>query len=274
MQLSPTFRDVLAAADGPLVGLWTASGSPVAAEIIAGSGADLLLVDGEHGPVGIDGIVPLLQAVSAYPVTPIVRIPWNDHVLVKQFLDAGVQNLLVPMVSTPEQAADAVRAVRYPGGEGERKGGRGIGSALARSARWGRVPGYVAAADDFVSLTVQIETAEGAAAAAAIAAVDGVDALFVGPADLAGSMGHPGNPGHPDVVAAVDGVIDAARDAGVAVGVNAFAEADADRVIARGAQFAFVSADVTLMVRGSDAAVASFRERTGGQAAQQQADSY
>lgn len=274
MQLSPTFRDVLASADRPLVGLWTASGSPVAAEIMAGSGADLLLIDGEHGPVGIDGIVPLLQAVSAYPVTPLVRIPWNDHVLVKQFLDAGVQNLLVPMVSTPEQATDAVRAVRYPGAAGEREGGRGIGSALARSARWGRVPGYVGAADDFVSLTVQIETAEGAANAAAIAAVDGVDALFIGPADLAGSMGHPGKPGHPDVVTAVDGVIDAARAAGVAVGVNAFAESDADRVIARGAQFAFVSADVTLMVQGSDAAIASFRERSGGEAAQQQADSY
>ncbi|WP_293695794.1 aldolase/citrate lyase family protein [uncultured Agrococcus sp.] len=265
MKLSPVFRDVLTETDGPLVGLWTASGSPCAAEIVAGSGADLLLVDGEHGPIGIDSVVPILQAVAPYAVTPIVRLPWNDHVLIKQFLDAGAQNVLVPMVSNAEEAESAVRAVRYPGAAGEREGTRGIGSALARSARWGRVPGYVNSADRFVSLTVQIETVEGARNAAEIAAVDGVDALFVGPADLAGSMGHPGNPAHPDVVAAVDGVIDAVNAAGKPVGVNAFNPADADRVIARGAKFAFVSADVTLMVQGSDAAVASFRERHGAE---------
>lgn len=267
MKLPATFRDVLAAAEHPLVGLWTASGSPVAAEIIAGSGADLVLIDGEHGPIGIDGILPLLQAVAAYPVTPIVRVPWNDPVLIKQFLDAGAQNLLVPMVSSADEARAAVRAVRYPGAAGEREGARGIGSALARSARWGRVPGYVQDADRSVSLTVQIETVAGASDAAEIAAVDGVDALFIGPADLAGAMGHPGNPGHPDVVSAVDGVIDAVRAVGKPVGVNAFRAADADRVAQRGADFVFVSADVTLMVQGSDAAVASFRGRHGGEAA-------
>ncbi|HIY65011.1 MAG TPA: 2-dehydro-3-deoxyglucarate aldolase [Candidatus Agrococcus pullicola] len=263
MRLSPVFRDVLAEADGPLVGLWTASGSPVAAEIVAGSGADLLLVDGEHGPIGVDGLVPILQAVAPYAVTPIVRLPWNDHVLIKQFLDAGAQNVLVPMVSNAEDAGAAVRAVRYPGAAGERAGARGIGSALARSARWGRVSGYVNNADRYVSLTVQIETVEGARNAAEIAAVDGVDALFIGPADLAGSMGHPGNPSHPDVVAAVDGVIDAVSAVGKPVGVNAFNPADADRVVGRGAEFVFVSADVTLMAQGSDAAVTSFRERHG-----------
>lgn len=274
MQLPPTFRDVLAAADSPLVGLWTASASPIAAEIMAGSGADLLLIDGEHGPIGIDGIVPLLQAVAAYDVTPIVRVPWNDRTLLKQFLDAGVQNLLVPMVSTVEQAREAVRAVRYPGEPDQREGARGIGSALARSARWGRVPGYVKQADSLVSLTVQIETVEGAHSAAQIAQVDGVDALFIGPADLAGSMGYPGNPSHPDVVAAVDDVIERVQATGTPIGVNAFAPADADRVIARGAQFAFVSADVTLMVQASDAQVASFRKRHGGQSAREAADSY
>lgn len=268
MRLPKTFRDVLAAAEHPLVGLWSASGSPVAAEIIAGSGADLLLVDGEHGPIGVDGIVPVLQAVAAYPVTPLVRVPWNDQVLLKQFLDAGVQNVLVPMVSNVAEAEAAVRAVRYPGAADDRAGGRGIGSALARSARWGRVPSYVQRADDYVSLTVQIETVAGAQNAAEIAAVDGVDALFIGPADLAGAMGHPGQPSHADVVAAVDGVIDAVRAVGKPVGVNAFAQADADRVAERGAHFVFVSADVTLMVQGSDAAVAGFRSRHGGEAGQ------
>ncbi|UOW01050.1 aldolase/citrate lyase family protein [Agrococcus sp. SCSIO52902] len=254
-----TFRDALARAEAPLVGLWNASGSAVAAEIMAGSGADLLLVDGEHGPISISEMLPILQAAAAYPVTTIVRVPWNDPVIIKQVLDLGAENVLVPMVSTADDARAAVRAARYPGGDGEREGARGIGSALARSSRWGRIPGYVGAADDHVSVTVQIETADGVANAAEIAAVDGVDAVFVGPADLAGSMGLPGRPSEPAVVAAVDATIDAVRSAGTPVGVNAFAEADADRCIARGASFVFVAADVTLMARGSEAAVAQLK---------------
>ncbi|WP_405217792.1 aldolase/citrate lyase family protein [Agrococcus sp. Ld7] len=259
-----TFRDALAAADAPLVGLWNASGSAVAAEIMAGSGADLLLVDGEHGPISISEMLPILQAAAGYPVTTIVRVPWNDPVTIKQVLDLGAQNVLVPMVSSADDARAAVRAARYPGVAGSREGVRGIGSALARSSRWGRIGGYVQDADRHVSVTVQIETADAAANAAEIAAVDGVDAVFVGPADLAGSMGYPGRASERAVVEAVDAVIDTVLAAGKPVGVNTFAEADADRCIARGASFVFVSADVTLMARGSEAAVARLR-RTGTQ---------
>ncbi len=258
-----TFREALAAAQAPLVGLWNASGSALAAEIMAGSGADLLLVDGEHGPISISEMLPILQAAAAYPVTTIVRVPWNDPVVIKQVLDLGAENLLVPMVSTAEEASAAVRAARYPGAPGEREGTRGIGSALARSSRWGRIAGYVGEADRHVSVTVQIETAEAAANAAEIAAVDGVDAVFIGPADLAGSLGHPGRPSEPAVVQAVDATIDAVRAAGKPVGVNAFAAADADRCIARGAAFVFVAADVTLMARGSEAAVARLKQPQG-----------
>lgn len=263
-----TFRDALARAEAPLVGLWNASGSPVAAEIMAGSGADLLLVDGEHGPITVSELLPILHAAAAYPVTTIVRVPWNDPVIIKQVLDLGAENLLVPMVSTADEARAAVRAARYPGGTGEREGARGIGSALARSSRWGRIAGYVQGADSHVSVTVQIETADAVANAAEIAAVDGVDAVFIGPADLAGSMGFPGRASERAVVDAVDAAIDAVRATGKPVGVNTFAEADADRCIARGAAFVFVAADVTLMARGSEAAVARLKlQRT-------EADSY
>ncbi|SFS14807.1 2,4-dihydroxyhept-2-enedioate aldolase [Agrococcus baldri] len=268
MTLKPTFRHALAEATAPLVGLWNASGSPVAAELMAGSGADLLLVDGEHGPIELRDLLHILQASEAYPVTTLVRVASNDPVRIKQVLDLGAQNIIVPMVSTAADAEAAVLAARYPGGAGERAGTRGIGSALARSARWGRAAGYVANADQHVSVTVQIETADAVANAAEIAAVDGVDALFIGPADLAGSMGYPGRPGEQAVVDAVDAAIDAVRAAGKPVGVNAFAEADQDRVLARGASFVFVAADVSLMARGSEAAVARLKQPRG------EADSY
>ncbi|PWH07158.1 2-dehydro-3-deoxyglucarate aldolase [Brachybacterium endophyticum] len=262
--LKPTVREVLEAATEPLVGLWSASGSTIDAEILAQSGPDLIVIDGEHGPVELRDILHLLQTLEAFDVTTVVRVPWNDPVRIKQVLELGAQNLLVPMVSTAVEARAAVAAARYPGNAGARPGVRGIGSALARSSRWAQVPDYVGEADDLVSVIVQIETAEGVANAAEIAAVDGVDAVFIGPADLAGSLGHPGAPGDQEVVDAVDSTIDTVAALGVPVGVNAFVEADADRVLARGASFVVVSADVTLLARGAAAAVDHHRARGHG----------
>lgn len=261
MTLAPTLRDRLAQADRPLVGMWNASGDPVAAEILAAAGADILVIDGEHGPIELREILAVLHAVSAYPTAPLVRVPWNDEVRIKQVLDLGAQNLLVPMVSSAAEAAAAVAAARYPGAGEDRPGRRGIGAALARSGRWGLEPGYVKAADRHVSVVAQIETPAGAAAAAEIAGTDGIDAVFVGPADLAGQMGHAGEPSHPEVVAAVDGAVRAVAAAGVPVGVNAFAEEDADRVLAAGASFVVVGADVSFMARGARAAVDRLRPR-------------
>ncbi len=250
VQLKPTLRELFAQGHRPVVGLWNSSASPVAAEIIAACGTELMLIDGEHGPIELREILALLQAVEPYPTVPLVRVPWNDAVRIKQVLDLGAQNLLVPMVSDAQEAAQAVGAARYPGQAGERFGRRGMGAALARSSRWGLVPNYIAEADSHVSITVQIENAAGVRHAREIAEVDGVDAVFIGPADLAGALGHPGNPSHPEVVEAVDATVRTVREAGTVVGVNAFHPADADRVLAAGADFVVVGADVSLLARG------------------------
>jgi 4-hydroxy-2-oxoheptanedioate aldolase len=253
LRLSPTFREHLAHTDRPLAGMWVCTGSPLVAEICAGSGLDWVLIDMEHSPNGLESVLAQLQAVSAYPVTPVVRVPVGDVVTIKQVLDLGAQNLLVPMVSSRTDAEAAVAAVRYPP-----RGTRGVGSALARSARWNRVDAYLEEADDHVSLFVQIETAAGVDAAAEIAAVDGVDGVFVGPSDLAASMGVLGQQTHPDVVTAVQRTFDAVRAAGKPVGVNAFDPATADAYFEAGASFVLVGADVALLARGSEALAARF----------------
>ena len=122
--------------------------------------------------------------------------------------------------------------MRYPP-----HGVRGVGSALARSSRWNRVPGYLASASSSISLFVQIESAAAVERVAEIAAVDGVDGIFVGPADLAASMGRLGQQDHPEVVDAVLHAIGAATQAGKPAGVNAFAPDAADRYLAAGAAF-------------------------------------
>jgi 4-hydroxy-2-oxoheptanedioate aldolase len=253
LRLTPTFRDALASTRRPLAGMWLCSGSALVAEIAAGAGLDWVLIDMEHAPNGLESVLAQLQAVAAYPVTPVVRVPSLDQVLIKQVLDLGAQNILVPMVNSAADAATAVAAVRYPP-----RGRRGVGSALGRSARWNRVDDYLAEADDHVSLFVQVETAEAVAAASAIAAVDGVDGVFVGPSDLAASMGLLGAQTHPDVVAAVRSTFEAVRQAGKPVGVNAFDPAVAQGYLDAGASFILVGADVALLARGSEALAARF----------------
>ncbi|MFB8387573.1 HpcH/HpaI aldolase/citrate lyase family protein [Microbacterium sp. NPDC055910] len=258
LRLTPTFRDRLGEATRPLAGMWICSGSPLVAEIGAGSGLDWLLIDMEHSPNGLESVLAQLHAVSAYPATPVVRVPIGDVVTIKQVLDLGAQNLLVPMISSADEAREVVEAVRYPP-----RGRRGVGSALARSARWNRIDDYLANADDHVSLYVQIETAAGVDAAAEIAAVDGVDGVFVGPSDLAASMGLLGQQTHPDVVAGVHRAFEAVNAAGKPVGVNAFDPGAAQSYLDAGAAFVLVGADVALLARGSEALAA--RWSAGGE---------
>ncbi len=253
LHLSTTFRDRLAEASRPLAGLWACAGSPLVTEILAGSGIDWLLIDMEHSPNGLESTLAQLQAVAAYPATPVVRVPIGDVVTVKQVLDLGAQNLLVPMISTADEARTVVEAVRYPP-----RGKRGVGSALARSARWNRVDGYLENADHHTSLFVQIETAEGVGNAAEIAAVDGIDGVFVGPSDLAASMGLLGQQAHPEVTAAVRRAFDAVRGAGKPVGVNAFDDAVARSYVDAGASFVLVGADVAILARSSEAMAAAW----------------
>lgn len=257
VELPATLRERLDAADRPLIGLWACAGSPITAEIVAGSGCDWVLLDAEHSPNGLESVLAQLYAMSAYPVAPLVRPPYGDTVTIKQFLDLGAQNLLIPMVDSAEQAAEIVRAVRYP--DGSAGGGvRGVGSALARSARWNRVEGYLGRASETISLTVQIESATAIADVERIVAVDGIDAIFVGPSDLAASMGLLGQQNHPEVVESVLRAIAAGVAAGKPVGVNAFVPADAERYIAAGASFVAVGADVAILARQTEAMVDRF----------------
>lgn len=247
LEPAPSFRDRLASASRPQVGAWICSGSPIAAEIVAGSGLDWTLIDGEHTPIGLESILALLQAVAPYPITPVVRVPSADPVWIKQVLDTGAQNLLVPMVNSASDAEAAVAATRYPP-----LGIRGVGSALARAGQWGRIDGYLQRAHDATSLTVQIETDAAVQNARAIAEVDGVDAVFIGPSDLAASMGLLGQQEHPDVVAAVERTIAEVRTAGTPVGVNAFSPETARRYLDAGASFALVAADVSILARATE----------------------
>ncbi|OCW23682.1 MULTISPECIES: 4-hydroxy-2-oxoheptanedioate aldolase [Pseudomonas] len=237
------------------IGLWLGLADAYCAELAANAGFDWLLIDGEHAPNDLRGLLGQLQAVAPYPSQPVIRPVIGDTALIKQVLDIGVQTLLVPMVESAEQARTLVKAIHYPP-----KGVRGVGSALARASRWNSIAGYLDHADEQMCLLVQIENREGLANLEAIAAVEGVDGVFIGPADLSASMGHRGNPGHPEVQAAIEDAIARIRNAGKAAGILSADQALARRYIELGAAFVAVGVDTTVLMRGLQSLAAAFKD--------------
>ncbi len=239
------------------IGLWLGLADAYSAEICAGAGFDWLLIDGEHSPNDLRSILQQAQAIAAYPgAHAIARVPvGHGHAgttLIKQYLDLGVQTLLVPMVDTPEQARAIVRAMRYPPG-----GIRGMGGA--RASGWGRYPAYPKEANEQVCLLLQAETREALDNLDAIAAIEGVDGIFVGPADLSASLGHLGNSGHAEVQAAIADAIARINRAGKAAGILSPDETLARQYLDLGAIFVAVGLDTNLLARATGDLAARFK---------------
>lgn len=260
------FKQALAAGQ-PQIGLWLGLADLYSAELLASVGYDWLLIDGEHAPNDVRRTLAQLQAIASGSAAlppgravphPVVRVPIGTGdvgtTLIKQHLDIGVQTLLVPMVDTPEQAAQVVRAALYPP-----QGVRGMGSALARASRWQDYPAYVHEANEQICVLVQAETVQALHHLDAIAATPGVDGVFIGPADLSASMGHPGHPDHPEVQAAIAQGIARIRAAGKAAGIIAPPPEAARRWLRAGACFVAVGVDALLLKAAAAAALAPFR---------------
>lgn len=238
----------------PQIGLWVGLADANAAEALAGTGYDWLLLDGEHAPNDPQSILAQLRALAPYPVQPVVRPVVGDVALVKQYLDVGAQTLLIPMIDTAQHAALMVQAMRYaPAGI------RGMGAALARASRWNQVDNYLAEADSQMCLLVQVETRLAVQNLRPIAETEGVDGVFFGPADLSASMGYPGQPGHPEVVKAMLDGISTVRAAGKAPGILMTDPAQAQRYLDAGALFVAVGVDALLLVAAARALVGRFK---------------
>ena len=237
----------------PLLGLWNSLCSPIAAEALAQTGFDWLLFDSEHSPVEISGLVSILQAAAAGASHSVVRVAWNDTVLIKRALDIGADTLLIPFVQNPEEAKAAVAATRYPP-----EGVRGV-AGRTRASGYGLRKDYLKSANNNICVLVQIETEEALKNLAKIAQTSGVDGVFIGPADLSASMGHLGNPEHPDVQLALKGAAVELGALGVPAGILAFDTDQAQRYLDWGYQFVAVGADLGLLVGGAKNLLSGFK---------------
>jgi 4-hydroxy-2-oxoheptanedioate aldolase len=239
-------------------GLWCSLLGPLTTEICAAAGYDWLLLDAEHTPNDPMNLMLQAQAIAAYPGThAVARVPMGHgyvgQALIKQYLDLGIQTLLVPMVDTPEQARELVRCMRYPP-EGIR------GMAAARASGWGRNANYAKEANREVCLLVQVETREGVKNLDAIAATEGVDGVFIGPSDLSAAFGHVGDPWHPEMQEIIADAFRRIHAAGKAVGILTLDETLARKHVEMGANFIALGTDSNLMVKSTSGLLAKFRE--------------
>jgi 2-keto-3-deoxy-L-rhamnonate aldolase RhmA len=212
--------------------------SPTIADIASRCGFDWVWVDMEHTPLSYESVQTMLQAMSGSGVSTIVRVPWNDEVMIKRALETGPDALIIPLVNTKAEAEYAVRAMKYPP-----MGVRGAG--LGRAQAYGsQLEDYLSNANDELVLIVQIEHQTAVRNIDEICAVPGVDSIFLGPLDLSGSMGLLGQTNHPEVEAAMQRVLTAGKRARLPVGIMTLAPDQANARIREGYQNIGMGIDV------------------------------
>ena len=234
------------------IGLWLSTCSPVSTEAASGAGFDWLIIDMEHSANEVPDVLNHLRAAEGGTAEAIVRLSWNEPVLVKRLLDIGARTLLFPFVQSADEARKAVAATRYPP-----NGIRGV-AGVTRANRFGRVPNYFKRAEEEICVLVQVETRKAASVIEEIAAVDGVDGVFIGPADLSADMGYPNDWDRPEVWPTILDAGARIRKAGKSAGFLSGKESDCRKVLEGGFNFVAVGSDLGLVARGADALVKTY----------------
>ena len=230
-------------------------GSPITVEVAGRSGLDWILIDIEHGTGDHEALVAQLQAASATPAVPIVRIANNDTPRFKRVLDMGASGVMVPYVSTVSEAEQAVASMRYPP-----RGIRGVAKLNRGSAFGDDFDEYYARSHELLTTVVQIETEEAVNSIDAIAAIDGVDVLFIGPLDLSVNLGIPQEFDNLRFIEAKAAVAEAAKKAGKAAGILLLSPDQMEDTMKAGFTFVALGSDGGLIAGGMKNIAGSFEK--------------
>jgi len=190
---------------------------------------------------------------SNYSVEVIAGAGFDWILLDMEHSPNDLESLLIPYVQNAAEAKAAVANTRYPPA-----GVRGV-AGTTRATRFGRIKDYAKRAHEEICVLVQLETKPALDEIEKVAAIDGVDGIFIGPADLHASMGYTGETANPAVLPLIEESMRRIRKAGKAPGYLSPVEADAKRMLAAGAQFVAVGADVGLLARGAENLLARFK---------------
>ncbi len=238
----PPLRERLHAGP-PLTAIFSIIRSVEVVEIIGLAGFDIVILDMEHGPYGIDALGSLILAARSRGVQPIVRVPRNEAALIGAVLDAGAAGILVPQIATPADAQAVVAAARFAP-----EGARGANSWV-RAADFDGAPTWFARANAATAVLVMIEGREGVENAGAIMATPGLDGVFLGPVDLSHALGVPGEIDHPRVLERMQHVLAEARGRAMAVAVFAPTAEGARTWLSRGVSIAAVGVETGHFLR-------------------------
>ena len=240
-----------------LIGTFCAIAHPAVIEMVAGTGFDFLFIDAEHTQINRGDLENLLRAAEVAGTPALVRVPDNERVWIGSALDSGAAGVLVPRVSSAEDARKAVAFTRYPP-----VGERGVGPG--RAAAYGaKVEQTVASANTNVVLAVQLETAEGLANIEEIAAVDGVDAIYIGPGDLSVSLGATGPDGRAVLERAIATIVECCKRHKRTVGIFAMTPDHLSTAIGQGMTFLTLAADSVFLMKSLQDAADVMRKARG-----------
>ncbi len=236
----------------PLIGTFLKTPSPIAAEVLGLSTLDAIAIDSEHAPFGrveADGCIAALRAAD---MPNLVRTPDDSAREIRNALDSGATGVIVPHVTTGEQAAAVVKASHFG------DGGRGYAGS-PRAAGYGTraMPQHLAGSARETTVIVQVEDIPALENVADIAAVEGVDAIFVGRADLAVAMGL--SPMDAAVIDAVEAICRTCRSAGMAVGMFTPDLAELPKWRDLGASLFLLSSDQSFLLAGANSLAQSIR---------------
>jgi 4-hydroxy-2-oxoheptanedioate aldolase len=238
-----------------VVGTFVQLSDPMVIEILSSVGFDFVIIDFEHGPLGIDSARLSIIACNASGIVPIVRIKENAAPLVTEVLDSGAIGVQIPQICTP---GDAKRAVFYS--KYHPMGGRGINPYVRAS---GYSPElfrtYMTWANENHLVIIHVEGLEGVKNIDAILDTPGLDIVFLGPYDLSQSAGVPGEVEHPTVIQKMKEVIAKAHERNMVVGTFADNEAAAKKWIDLGVRYIVVGYDTRMLFHGANKVVSSLR---------------
>jgi 2-keto-3-deoxy-L-rhamnonate aldolase RhmA len=220
--------------------------NPPLAEMAGICGYDFVMLDAEHGVFSEQDYLQHLQALAAADANAVVRLAGHDAQAAQaagRYLDIGIEAILVPNVSTVEQARAMARAMEYPP-----RGSRGFAAPVHRATRYGMdLEAHLKSPREAVYLIIMIESATGVANIEDILAVEGVDGVFIGPSDLSASLGRPRDYSRPEYQQALERVERATCARGKLLGTAPHAGSPLEALVARGHRLILLEADMCLI---------------------------
>ena len=249
------------AAGKVVVNAWLAIPSGFSAEVIAQCGFDSVTVDIQHGVQDYQSMVQCFQAMNGHPVTPMVRVPWNEPGIIGKVLDGGAYGVICPMINTKQEAENLVQYSKYPP-LGVRSNGP------IRAAMYGEASSYQSTANNEILVIPMIETQAGVDNIDEILSVPGISGIYIGPSDLGLSLGMIPilDREEPVILGIYEKLLASCKKHGKWAGLHNGSAAYAGRMIQMGFQLATIANDSGLMARAAREAVTATR-KAGGPAA-------